>query len=237
MLTSLWWIPGAATRGRRAGHSTGSRREKRGGNCSLPLMTSGNNISEVRRDSYLPLPRRSTWKSRPNSGMLSVRCGLRPRNLYCLIARAACVYISAGWNTARVLLFTFTFRFPPLLYSSLFFLPVTSSHPPTRINRGTVSADSKARSRRIPSLDRCVHLKLIVGSARLDLYKAYQIFHMLSRSYRFFGGTKIDNISYFAKILNELFHITVKSKEFSQMSWIYYALNFVNGDVNLILHI
>lgn len=30
--------------------------------------------------------------------------------------------------------------------------------------------------------------KLIVGSARLDLYKAYQISSMFSRYYRFFGG-------------------------------------------------
>lgn len=150
MLTSLWWIPRAATRCRRAEYSTGSRREKRGENCSLPLMTSGNNISEVRRDSYLPLPRRSTWKSRPNSGMSSVRCGLRPRNLYCLTPRAACVYTRRLKHCEGIVVRVYIPRSPPLLYSSLLSLPVTSSHrPPTRISRGTISADSKGQSRQI----------------------------------------------------------------------------------------
>lgn len=115
MLTSLWWIPRAATRGRRAEYSTGSRREKREENCSLPLMTSGNNISEVRRDSYLPLPRRSTWKSRPNSGMSSVRCGLRPRNLYCLTARAACVYTHRLKHCEGIVVHVYIPRSPTIL--------------------------------------------------------------------------------------------------------------------------
>jgi len=43
-------------KGRRAGGKEGKKEE----NCSLPLMTPSNNISEVRRGPYLPLPRRPT---------------------------------------------------------------------------------------------------------------------------------------------------------------------------------
>jgi len=142
-------------------------------NCSLPLMTPSNNISEVRRGLYLPLPWRPTWKNRPNSGMSSARCGLRPQNLYSLIARAACVHTRRRWrpvwNTARVLLrreSLYSVLSLPTLSSSLslslplslFSVPIILSYPPTRVTRRMVSADSKGRPRRMLSLDQCVHL-------------------------------------------------------------------------------
>lgn len=109
--------------------------EKKEENCSLPLMTPSNNISEVRRGPYLPLPRRPTWKGRPNSGMSSARCGLRPQNLYSLTARAACVHTRRRWrpvwNTARVLL-----RGESLYRSLRHYSPCLSrfrSHQPRRV--------------------------------------------------------------------------------------------------------
>jgi len=132
-------------------------------NCSLPLMTPSNNISEVRRGPYLPLPRRPTWKGRLNSGMSSARCGLRLRNLYSLAARAACVHTRRRWrpvwSTARVLLRRESLYSVPstFLVSLSLSFPFPSSRPPTRITRRTDSADSKGRPRRMPSLDQCAH--------------------------------------------------------------------------------
>lgn len=106
--------------------------------------------------------------------MSSARCGLRPQNLYSLTARAACVHTRRRWrpvwNTARVLLRRESLYSVPSATTVLvarLSVPITSSCPPTRITRRTVSADSKGRPRRMLSLDQCAHLNWM--SIRRDL--------------------------------------------------------------------
>lgn len=161
----------------RDGHSPGSRR-KREGNCSLPLMTSSNNISEVRRGHTSCCRGGRLERADLTAGcrQLAMR-SQTSKPLYCLIARAACVYTRCGWcpgwNTARILLYeNVIFYSPPLLLSSSLSFSLllsvslfASTH--LRITREMVSADSKGRPWRTPSLDRCVHLNWM--SIRQDL--------------------------------------------------------------------
>jgi len=124
-------------------------------NCSLPLMTPSNNISEARRGPYLPLPRRPTWKGRPNSGMSSARDAVSDLKTFTVLLLARHVYISvvddAPFETLLEYCCGGNIPFPSIIFFLSLSFPFLS---PRRIHPRELSKDRFQRIRKV-DCDEC----------------------------------------------------------------------------------
>lgn len=159
------------------GHSPGSRR-KREENCSLPLMTSGNNISEVRRGRT----------SRCRGGRLEradLTAGCRQPDVVSDLETftAVCIYPPRMMPrlkhcegiVARE-------RYIPFLSARpVVSLPVASTHPWGSLSRNGFSGFERSTAANAESRPARAS-KLNVGSAIFDLYRVYRRSRALSRA-------------------------------------------------------